>query len=157
MLSRKTGNLTVQVQAAETLYDAGAEDCSNYVSSILGAEKDDQSDRNIIWGWKKLAQQTSGNEAFAPYFYQAKLYGVRARRMYAQCIHAENASKAAKILYAAKGNLLQIFNEFPDLGGVDFKPEFEAEMRQVQRALGQREVGFPQPAAEPVAGVSALR
>jgi hypothetical protein len=77
--------------------------------------------------------------------------------MYAQCIHAENASKAAKILYAAKGNLLQIFNEFPDLGGVDFKPEFEAEMRQVQRALGQREVGFPQPAAEPVAGVSALR
>ncbi len=140
---KKGGNLTAQLQAAETLYAAGEKDCNDYVKSILGDEEDEDSGKNIIWGWKKLAQQTSGNEKFANYFFQAKLYGVRARRMYADCMQTDDDSKKRKLLAAAKGNLLQIYSQFPELGGEEFKAEFEAEMRQVQAVLGEEQVGFP--------------
>ena len=52
-------------------------------------------------------------------------------------------SKKRKLLTAAKGNLLQIYSQFPALGGDGFKAEFELEMKQVQAALGEDEVGFP--------------
>ena len=143
VLGKKKGNLTAQLQAAETLYDAGESDCGSYVKSILGAEEDDETGKNIIWGWKRLAQQTSGNDAFAGYFFKAKLYGVRARRMYAECMDSGDEKKKRKLLSAAKGNLLQIHNQFPDFGGENFKAEFDSEMKQVQAALGEEQVGFP--------------
>jgi hypothetical protein len=103
-----------------------------------------------VWGWKKLSQQTEAKESLVSYFYTAKLYGVRARRMYAECIRAKDPRKATKLFAAAEGNLLQIFSEHPKLGGPEFMPEFEAEMRQVQQALGKKEVGFPAVAPEAV-------
>ncbi len=155
VLNEKGGNLTAQLQAAETLFEAGEKDCGDYVKSILGDEEDEETGNNIIWGWKKLSQQTSGNPDFANYFFQAKLYGVRARRMYAECMESGDESKKRKLLTAAKGNLLQIYNQFPDLGGDGFKAEFESEMKQVQAVLGEDEVGFPvretEAAEEPVA------
>ena len=143
VLAEKGGNLTAQLQAAETLYAAGEEECTDYVKSILGDEEDEDTGNNIIWGWKKLAQQTSGNQDFARYFFEAKLYGVRARRMYAECMDSDDEEKKRKLLTAAKGNLLQIYNQFPELGGESFKAEFESEMRQVQAVLGEEQVGFP--------------
>ena len=143
VLGNKGGNLTAQLQAAETLYEAGEEDCGDYVKSILGDEEDEDTGNNIIWGWKKLAQQTNGNESFADYFFQAKLYGVRARRMYAACMTSDDEAKKKKLLAAAKGNLLQIYSQFPSLGGDRFKAEFEAEMKQVQGVLGEEQIGFP--------------
>lgn len=150
VLRVKPGNVKAQLQAAETLYEAGVDDCDNYVKSFLGAVKDDETDRNRVWGWKKLSQQTEAKESLASYFYTAKLYGVRARRMYAECIRAKDPRKATKLFAAAEGNLLQIFSEHPKLGGPEFMPEFEAEMRQVQQALGKKEVGFPAVAPEAV-------
>ena len=156
----KGGNLTAQLQAAETLYAAGEEDCTDYVKSILGDEEDEDTGNNIIWGWKKLAQQTSGNQDFARYFFEAKLYGVRARRMYAACMDSDDETKKRKLLTAAKGNLLQIYNQFPSLGGESFKAEFESEMKQVQAVLGEEQLGFPprevEAKDEPVAASGSL-
>ncbi|MEK6270457.1 MAG: hypothetical protein N2B57_06850, partial [Planctomycetales bacterium] len=115
---------------------------------------------NIIWGWKKLAQQTSGNQDFSRYFFKAKLYGVRARRMYAACMDSDDETKKRKLLTAAKGNLLQIYNQFPSLGGESFKAEFESEMKQVQAVLGEEQLGFPprevEAKDEPVAASGSL-
>jgi hypothetical protein len=150
VLAEKGGNLTAQLQAAETLYEASEENCGDYVKSVLGDEEDEDTGNNIIWGWKKLAQQTSGNEAFANYFFTAKLYGVRARRKYAACFDSDDTAKKRKLLTAAKGNLMQVFTEFPAFGGPEFKAEFESEMKQVQSALGEEQVGFPVPRVESV-------
>lgn len=143
ILDRKAGNLGAQIQAAETLYDAGSLECDNYVKSFLGDEKDEDTDRNVIWGWKKIAQQTASKADMANYFYTAKLYGVRARRKYAECIRGQSPKRASRLFAAAEGNLLQIYGEYPNLGGPDFVPEFDAEMRLVQQALGKEGVGFP--------------
>ncbi|HJN65482.1 MAG TPA: hypothetical protein QF761_04715, partial [Pirellulales bacterium] len=123
ILDRKAGNLGAQVQAAETLYDAGSLECDNYVKSFLGDEKNEETDRNIIWGWKKIAQQTASKVELEKYFYTAKLYGVRARRKYAECILEQSPKRANRLFAAAEGNLLQIYGEYPNLGGPDFVPE----------------------------------
>jgi hypothetical protein len=150
VLAEKESNLTAQQQAAETLYEAGEENCGDYVKSILGDEEDEDTGNNIIWGWKKLAQQVNEKEKYADYFFRAKLYGIRARRMYAECLDSGDETKKRKLLAAAKGNLLQIYNQFPRFGGTEFKAEFESEMKQVQSALGEEQVGFPVPRVEAV-------
>ena len=150
VLAEKESNLTAQQQAAETLYEAGEENCGDYVKSILGDEEDEDTGNNIIWGWKKLAQQVNEKEKYADYFFRAKLYGVRARRMYAECLDSGDGTRKRKLLAAAKGNLLQIYNQFPNFGGPEFKAEFESEMKHVQSALGEEQVGFPAPRKEAV-------
>ena len=150
VLAEKESNLTAQQQAAETLYEAGEENCGDYVKSILGDEEDEDTGNNIIWGWKKLAQQVNEKKKYTDYFFRAKLYGIRARRMYAECLDSGDETKKRKLLAAAKGNLLQIYSQFPKFGGTEFKAEFESEMKQVQSALGEEQVGFPVPRVEAV-------
>ena len=70
--------------------------------------------------------------------------------MYAECLDTGDETRKRKLLAAAKGNLLQIYNQFPKFGGIEFKAEFESEMKQVQSALGEEQVGFPVPRVESV-------
>ena len=58
---------------------------------------------------------------------------------------SDDETKKRKLLAAAKGNLLQIYSQFPSLGGERFKAEFEAEMKQVMEEMHKaiEESGLP--------------
>ena len=148
MLKRKASNLTLQVEAAETLFEAGVENCDNYTKSILGAMPDEKG-KKIIWGWRKLAQLTSKDKKYASHFFKANLYGVKCRIGLAICVKKDNPTKHAKLLEAAKLTLIGLSRQFPELGGEESRKEFDRALKRIQKEQGEEQVGLAalQPAA----------
>ncbi len=140
ILKRKTTNLTVQVEAAEVLYEAGKSKCGFYEKAFFGLP--DKSGKSIIWGWRRLGEVTRPHEKFESYFLQAMLYGIKCRMELAICEEKEKPEQKTKLLEAAQGTLIAIYREKPKLGGEEMRAEYDRVARKLQEQLQQEVLGL---------------
>ena len=142
ILKRKPASLEAQIEAA-TCYQAwGAREPARYASAIQGdrpAKRPDGSRTNIVWGWKKLVTTLQGNPQFTQQYYSAylQLAECSLRQALAQTPPQQTAS-----LKMTQAVIQQLARTDPEMGGPQWRPQFDALFKQVQQALGQKPQGI---------------
>lgn len=124
ILKKSQSNLTVQLDAAETLQQWGkaAKLPRAYGEAMMGAvkERDPKTKRpvNLVWGWRKLVQALRDNPKFEDAYYQS-LYGlIESRLEYGKL---ENSQKA---IDSALKELTNAQKRHSEMGGPKWKDRF---------------------------------
>ena len=140
ILLETPSNVSVQIEAARTYSELGVreKDSAKYLLAIGGARKMKSGD-NLIWGWRKINRLTQGKEAFTNEYYESRLGIAEARLGYAMLKTGEDKKK---YLGYAKLEILNTKKIYPELGGPEFKARFDAMLRKIQKALGERVTGL---------------
>jgi len=133
-------NVSVQIEAARTYSEIGMleKDSAKYLLAIGGARKLKSGD-NLIWGWRKISRLTQGKDAFKNEYYESRLGMAEARLGFAMLKTGEDKKK---YLGYAKLEILNTKKIYPELGGPEFQARFDAMLRQIQKALGERVTGL---------------
>nr|MCS5632043.1 hypothetical protein [Pirellulaceae bacterium] len=133
-------NVSVQIEAARTYFELGSreKDSAKYLLAIGGARKMKSGD-NLIWGWRKISRLTQGKDTFKNEYYESRLGIAEARLGYAML---KNGEDKKKYLGYAKLEILNTQKIYPELGGPEFKAQFDALLRRIQKALGESVTGL---------------
>jgi hypothetical protein len=145
LLKEKPTLLPIQIEAARTFQFRGtAQDKIYYVRAIEGGDKPETAS---IWGWGKLAVQTSRDPKFRDVFHEARYNLALSRKRFAEA-SAEEAKKSVA-LQKAKNDIQNTKNFDSTLGGQKWKPKYDALLRELQKALSQPVVGLAEFEAKP--------
>lgn len=132
--------LHVQIEATKLFEQwakqPGQED--KYKQAISGVRKAGQP-KPIIWGWGGIANKTAGNAKYKDTFYDARLRLAQCRYDHAM---ASDGDDKKKLLAAAKQDISVTNRFYPELGGQQMKPKFDALLKKVQNALGEEVNGL---------------
>jgi tetratricopeptide (TPR) repeat protein len=154
VLAEKPTLLTAQMAGAATYQALGATDPTGYEKAILGGSPG-KDGKNRIWGWFQLSRVTMGDPKFAAVFHEARLAIVESRYRYA--LLAKDPQRRQRLLQAALQDVRTTFNVKPDLGGPQTSAKYEQALKQVQKALGQPEVGLQEFTTQPVDNTAASK
>ena len=155
VLKEKPNLLAAQVQAAEAYQARGAVDPTSYAIAIKGGSPG-KDGKNVVWGWAEISKVTQpkahratpveGEPAKTPNadheqtFHQARLKVAESRFQYA--LTEKDSAKRAKILEAAKQDLWYTYKLHPTLGGESTIGQYDQMLKQIQKSLGNSEVGL---------------
>ncbi|GAA4424869.1 hypothetical protein [Bremerella cremea] len=134
--------VNVQVEAAKTFYLWGLNggDSKAFYQSLMGAEQDPETKRNVIWGWGRLqsllaryAQAGADPSPFRDTFFESRYYLAECRYQFALAQTSDDKKKqylaaAAKDIYST-----QSFDK--SLGGEVWFKKFDTLMRKIQKDL----------------------
>ena len=139
LLEANDMNVSVQIEAARTYQRwaafPGKEDLYNY--AIRGAKP--KGNKNLVWGWGRLAKLTAGKEKFKDTFHQARL-------MLATCRYKLALAKTGKekndVLAKARNDIGLTYRLYPDLGGAAWRKQYDDLLRSIQTGLGEKVIGL---------------
>ncbi len=125
-----------------------------YLRAMGGSqEKDSKTGRSIIWGWGRLFQTAAKYPQYRDVFHEARYNLALCRFNLARVPNLK--SDLQENLKKAKDNILQtqqLFGSGPEWEA--WKPRYDALMKEIQKALGEKPLGLPQ-SQLPVAAASA--
>ncbi|MGB7345835.1 MAG: tetratricopeptide repeat protein, partial [Pirellulaceae bacterium] len=104
--------------------------------------------KNVIWGWGLISKQTNGKKQYRDKFFEARYHVGLCRYMEGKKLGDK------KTMEQAVKDITQIEALYPDMGGREQHAKFDALLKEIQRALGDRPTGLkplPPPAAKPAA------
>ncbi len=131
LLKAKSSNLTVQLAAARAYQAWGKKDSKKYYNAIMGGDTKDSQNKRLIWGWGKLSQITVRYDQFRDIFHES-----RYAYLYCRFHYAKKNSKDKKKDYKKVSDAIKAFEiVYKDLGGPNWKPKYEALMKEVDAAL----------------------
>ena len=139
VLRQKPQLITAQVQGAETYQTRGAVEPKAYAQAINGSTPA-RDRQNIIWGWGKLSKVAMNDPRFRDTFHQARLNLAECRYRYA--LSQKEKETKVKVLEAAKNDLWYTYKLHKDLGGDSTQARYEGWLKQIQKALGNPEIGL---------------
>jgi len=138
--------LPVQIEAARTYQEwAGklepAKAGDYYNSAIVGARPDkDKQNKNTIWGWAQIAAITSRDwPKYRDAFHEARYNMALCRYQWGM---TEKGDKQKKILEGARSLIASTAGLYPELGGDKTRAQYDALLRNIQKALGEKTVGL---------------
>ncbi len=136
--------LEAQMQAAYTYQDWGGVDPDNFLKALNGSHRERNArtgrEANLVWGWGRLAQLVDGKESYREIYYEAR-YNVA--ECYYQLAMTQTADQRTASLQRARQSitvLLQLGGA--DLGGPQWHAKYDALMKEIQKASGERPVGL---------------
>jgi cellulose synthase operon protein C len=130
--------LSVQIEAARTYQMRGAvNQAEYYIAAIQGGK----GDTAPIWGWGKLANQTSKDPKFRDTFHEAR-YNIALCRQLHALSRPDSDSKKKKLLELAKDSIRETQQFESTMGGEKWKPKYDALLRELQKSLDQPAVGL---------------
>ncbi len=141
--------LNIQVEASKLYQDwamlAKEEDKrALYLRAMGGSqEKDSKSGKSIIWGWGRLFQTAAKYPQYRDVFHEAR-YNLALCRFNLARIPSLKSDQQEN-LKKAKDNILQtqqLFGSGPEWEA--WKPRYDALLKEIQKALGERPLGLPQ-------------
>ncbi len=139
LLKEKPQLLPAQIEAAKTYQLRGDnENPDFYVPAIKGGGNTGNS--QSIWGWGKLALQTSRDPQFRDIFHQAR-YNIAVCRSRFGETRTDNA-KRTELLKLAKNDIRNTLQFEPTLGGDKWKPLYDKLLRHIQQDLREPVVGL---------------
>jgi len=144
ILKEKESSLSVQRAAAYTYQDWGEAENPEWLErAIHGGYKDRSTGRNLVWGWLKISQVASRaaqNDAkYRDVFYEARIHVARCRYLTAM---KRSGQARQQDLAKAKQSIQSLAQLYPDLGGERWRSEFDALLKQIQAAAGQKPAGL---------------
>lgn len=154
VLAEKPTLLTAQVAGAAIYQARGTTDPTGYEKAIMGGSPG-QDGKNRIWGWSQLSRVTMDDAKFASVFHEARLNIVESRYRYA--LLEKDPQRRQRLLQAAVQDVRTTFNVRPDLGGPETSAKYEHALKQVQKALGQPEIGLQEFKTQPVQNTAASK
>jgi len=144
LLTEKNMMLNVQVEAARTFQQwaamPGKEDM--YQRAMLGyfPDKNAKTPTNIIWGWGKIGKMTAGRKEFDATFFEARYELARCRFEFAN--QSKDAETKKRYVDLARQDVFYTFKLYPELGGPDWKPKYDALLKRIQQARGEKADGL---------------
>lgn len=142
LLRAKPALVNIQIDAAKTLQMRGdqKQDAESFAAAVAGSNKESlasgQRATNLVWGWRQLAMATKGKEQFSNEYFEALYNMSYCRLRYGEILNREDAKKAAL------SEIQSQKQQFPEMGGPNWKPKFEELARRIQKTLGQPTTGL---------------
>ncbi len=137
VLKDKPTLLPVQIEAAYTYQMRGENESPDYfVGAMFGGKGPAES----IWGWNQIAQKTARDEHFRDVFHEARYNMTLCRVEFAAT--QKNAADKQKLLKLAKDTIRKTKEYEGTMGGAKWKPQYEKELRDIQKQLGEPVVGL---------------
>jgi hypothetical protein len=138
ILKQNENQLLLQAEAAETYQLQAANDAQAYVRAIEGGPRGGKAES--IWGWAVLAKKIAQLSKFRDNFHRARYNLTLCRHRFALTQATPEAKQ--QILNAAKGGLRNTWIFDSTLGGETSKAKYDALLREIQKSLGQPELGL---------------
>lgn len=144
VLKERESSLSAQKAAAQTYQERGdAEDPRWYENAIHGGYRLKSTGQNRIWGWHKLstiaARMARTDEKYREMFFEARYNVARCRYLAATKSTGEDRKQD---LAKAKQSIQSVAQVYPDLGGEHWRGKFDALLKEIQKAAGQKQVGL---------------
>jgi tetratricopeptide (TPR) repeat protein len=144
ILKEKEASLVVQRAAAQTYQERGqVEDAKWLENAIHGGHQLKSTGQNRIWGWLKIsqvAQRAAVTDAkYRETFYEARASIARCRYLAAM---KQNGDARKQSLAKAKQGIQSLAQIYPEMGGEKWRGEFDAILKQIQIAAGEKPVGL---------------
>lgn len=141
LLGHDERQVIMQMEAARTFQMWGEQQNRKeaFARAIAGDREITAQRRNLIWGWGSLSQKLGRSPAHRELFHEARYNLAYCRFAYANRIPSEHRSKHLKM---AKNDLVFTARLYPKLGGERWKSEYDALLKQVQTALGEKPLGL---------------
>ncbi len=134
-----SNTIPAQLEAARTYQAWGdAVDAKHHKTAIEGALPG-KNGANKIWGFSKIANVMSKNPSNAELFYEARYQVANSRYKFAL---GSNGADQAKLLEQASRDIQTTAKLYPALGGPVMTKNFDALLKQIQKAQGQEAVGL---------------
>ena len=138
LLKEKPQLLPAQVEAAKTYQLRGENDNPDYyVPAIKGGGTGIGQN---IWGWGKLALQTSRDPQFRDIFHEARYNIAVCRSRFGET--QNDKTKKKELLTLAKSDISNTKQFEPTLGGDKWKPLYDKLLRNIQQQLHEPVVGL---------------
>jgi tetratricopeptide (TPR) repeat protein len=144
ILTDKRSTLNVQVEAARTYQEWGAAsgDTKMFVQAMMGGNKDKEG-KNIIWGWGRLSQLTARYPQGHPFrdtFHESRYNLAWARYQYASA--QKSKEDREKYWTMAKNDIVVTKKLYSDMGGEKWIPQYDRLLKNIQRSLGEKQLGL---------------
>jgi hypothetical protein len=144
VLKERESSLDAQKAAAQTYQQRGeAEDARWFENAIHGGYKLKSTGQNRIWGWLKIsvvaARLARNEKKYFNMFVEAR-YNVARCRYLAAMKHSGEQRK--QNLAKAKQSIQSVFQVYDDRIAEPWRSEFDAMLKQIQLAAGQKQAGL---------------
>jgi len=151
ILKQKEMMLNVQISAAETFEDWGAEEPEQYDQAIFGYLKKPDG-KPIVWGWIRMAYLTASHPQHRNTFYLARFHV--AYCLYQKATRIKDQAERSKLLGQAKSSIETMYSLYPSLGGEELThdgkpvdidrwgPQYDELLKKIQREKGEEPVGL---------------
>jgi hypothetical protein len=144
VLKEKEASLLAQCAAAMTYQERGqVENAKWFENAIHGGYRLKSTGQNRIWGWLKISlvaqRAAQANPEYRDMFYEARLNIARCRFMAAL---KQTGDERKQNLAKAKQGIHSLAQVYPDMGGQKWRGEFDAILKQIQLAAGEKPTGL---------------
>ena len=144
ILKKNQMMLDAQIEAA-VAYElwAGEQKTAKIASRVYNAAlsggRPAANGKNVIWGWGLISKQTNGKAAYREKFFDARYH-------VGLCRYLEGKKLGdKKIMAQAIRDITQIEALYPDMGGAKQRAKFDALLKEIQKAVGDRPTGLKPP------------
>lgn len=144
VLKERESSLDAQKAAAQTYQERGeAENPRWFEHAIHGGYQLKSTGQNRIWGWLKLSQIAArlarSEVKYRDLFFEAR-YNIARCRYLAAIKHDGDERK--RDLAKAKQSIQSVAQVYPDLGGEHWRSKFDAILKAIQKAAGEKTSGL---------------
>ncbi len=124
------------MEAARTYQSWGREDPKMYLKAILGGSYDNDKTKRQIWGWNGIIRRISNNiDRLRDEYYGA--YDGKFRCCILYAAGTADAAEKKKLLEGCEKEIARIVQLRPDVGGEDWFPIIDKDLKDIRKALGQ--------------------
>jgi hypothetical protein len=154
ILKEKETSLVVQRAAAYTYQERGENEDPQWLErAIHGGYQVRATGQNRIWGWLKISQVAArvakSDQKYHDAFYEARVNVARCRYLAAMKVSGDERRQD---LAKAKQSIQSLAQLYPELGGEQWRGQFDDLLKQIQSAAGQEANGLREfSAREPAA------
>jgi len=150
ILKDREASLPVQRAAALTYQARGEHEDKKWLeNAIQGGNELPSTKENLIWGWLKIskvvARMVAANQKYRDAFFEARVNIARCRYMAA--MKSEGDARKQDLAKAKQG-IQALAQLYPELGGEKWRAKFDAVMKQIQTASGEKPNGLGEFVAE---------
>ncbi len=139
VLQRQETQVYIQMEAARTFHQWGdRSDANAYLKAIRGDRQKSGTNKNLIWGYGRIANIVARSPKLRALFHEARLGVAKCRYQYAL---RQSKTQRAKELAQAEQDIL-VTARLYGLGDDATKTQYEELLGQIQRAQGKRATGI---------------
>lgn len=136
----KVQNNVIEAQREAALtYQKWAEDNPEfYISAIRGGRKD-ESGGYVVWGWSRIARRVQGKPNLENLFHEARYNLALCRFKYAM---SKSGQEQNELLEQAKSDITVVETLYPQMGGQQWRDQYDALLKKIQKGLSLPEDGL---------------
>lgn len=137
ILTEKENRVDVQIEAALTYEEWGAERPGYYEFAIKGGQQ--QGNKFLVWGWGGIARRVASLEQYRSIFHQSRYHLALCRFNLAQ---TQSGAQRTQSLEQAELDITRTRQLYPEMGGDEWYDQYDDLLKKIQKALGKDAVGL---------------